>query len=116
MHWRLYIVKEGPGDRLVATILAALEHEPAHGYLIARRIEQWSNGAWKLREGSLYPVLHDLETEGLLSVYFERQGHRPRRVYSLTPLGHERLAWERRHWQEQTKILEHILWRERTTE
>jgi DNA-binding PadR family transcriptional regulator len=108
-------VKDGPGDRLVAIILAALEEEPAHGYLIARRIEQWSRGVWALREGSLYPVLHDLEAQGLLVADTERQGQRSRRVYRLTPAGHARLARERTHWQQQTQVLSQILWRERTT-
>ncbi len=55
--------------------------------LIARRIEQWSNGAWELREGSLHPVLHGIETEGLVTIAVERQGLRSRRVYFLTPEG-----------------------------
>lgn len=106
-------MKDGPGDRLVAIILAALEEGPAHGYLIARRIEQWSNGLWTLREGSLYPVLHELEAQALLVADTERQGQRPRRVYRLTPLGHARLARERAHWQQQTQVLTQVLWRER---
>lgn len=108
-------MKDGPGDRLVAIVLAALEEGPAHGYLIARRIEQWSQGAWALREGSLYPVLHDLESQGQLVADTECQGHRSRRVYRLTPTGQARLARERTHWQQQTQVLSQILWRERTT-
>ncbi|MCL8209317.1 MAG: helix-turn-helix transcriptional regulator [Actinomycetia bacterium] len=108
------MVTEGPGDRLVATILAALEEGPAHGYLIARRIRQWSEGAWALREGSLYPVLHDLEAAGLLTAVEERQGERSRRVYSLTPQGRTRLAEERERWRRQVRVLERVLWRERT--
>jgi PadR family transcriptional regulator PadR len=107
-------VKDGPGDRLVAIILAALEEEPAHGYLIARRIEQWSNGQWALQEGSLYPVLHDLEAQGLLVADTEHQGQRSRRVYRLTPQGRAQLARERDHWHRQTQVLTQILWRERT--
>lgn len=108
-------MKDGPGDRLVAIILAALEDEPAHGYLIARRIEQWSNGVWLLREGSLYPVLHDLEAQGLLVARTDHQGQRSRRVYLLTPEGHARLARERAHWQQQAQVLSEILWRERAS-
>ncbi len=106
-------MNDGPGDRLIAVILAALEMEPAHGYLIARRIEQWSNGEWALREGSLYPVLHGLETEGLVTVSVERQGLRSRRVYSLTSEGHRRLVQERQRWQQQNLVLQQVLWRER---
>lgn len=61
----------------------------------------------------MYPVLHGLETEGLVTVSVERQGLRSRRVYSLTSEGHRRLAQERQRWQQQNLVLQQVLWRER---
>ena len=48
-------------------ILEALEHEaPSHGYRIAQRIKDRSEGVLQFKEGTLYPALHKLEVGGLV--------------------------------------------------
>ena len=102
---------KGPGDQLLMVVLAALEEGPAHGYLIARRALEWSDGQLRLREGSLYPILHGLERDGLVTVHTEAQGERVRRVYELTRAGVDRLAAERDEFLRQTHVMRRILWR-----
>lgn len=76
-------------------ILAVLAHGPAHGYAIARAIEQQSANALQLREGTLYPTLRLLEQQGCISSAWEVQEQGPaRRVYTLTTPG--RLELEQR--------------------
>jgi PadR family transcriptional regulator PadR len=82
-------------------ILAVLAHGPAHGYAIARAIEQHSANALQLREGTLYPTLRLLEQQDYISSAWELQEQGPaRRVYTLTTPGRIELeqriaAWER---------------------
>jgi PadR family transcriptional regulator PadR len=51
---------------LEVMILKALSWKPIHGYGIGRWIEQLSDGALQIEEGSLYPALYRLERQGLL--------------------------------------------------
>ncbi len=82
-------------------ILAVLAEGSCHGYGIARRIEQQSEQALHMREGSLYPALRVLEQEGLVSSVWEEQPTGPaRKVYSLTEGGRSELARRKREWEE----------------
>lgn len=105
-------MRRGPGEYLGAVVLAALEEGPAHGYLIARRVSVWTAGDLHLREGSLYPVLHVLEVDGLVSGTVERHGERERRVYCLTNAGRARLAHEREQFRRETVALNRVILRD----
>src|SRR5882672_8528642 len=45
-------------------VLKAVSWGPAHGYAVARWIEQATDDVLRIEEGSLYPALHRLETRG----------------------------------------------------
>jgi transcriptional regulator len=91
-----HTLKKGTAELLV---LAQLENEPRHGYDIALRIEQRSNGEVAFNVASLYPILYRLETQGCISGrWVERAGQRRRRFYRLTPVGRARLAQQREAW------------------
>ncbi len=94
---------------LPAFILAALADGPAHGYLIARRVEERSDGRLGPREGSLYPILHGLEQRGLVEASWEGPGERRRRVYRLTEAGQGALEQERQAWRSYATAVEHVL-------
>lgn len=83
-------------------VLAALERSPAHGWDIARRLDQQARGALQLKEGTLYPALYRLESAGLVSARTEKPvaGQRGpgRRVYQLTAKGRRRLTAIRGEW------------------
>ena len=65
-------VRQGTLDLLVLRVVAL---EPTHGYRIAQRIQQISQNAFLVRQGSLYPALHRLEEKGWLKA--DVAGHRP---------------------------------------
>jgi PadR family transcriptional regulator, regulatory protein PadR len=91
-----HALKKGTAELLV---LAQLEDEPRHGYDIALRIEQRSNGAVVFNVASLYPVLYRLEAHGSISGrWVERAGQRRRRFYRLTASGQQRLMQQRQTW------------------
>ncbi|NIV95607.1 PadR family transcriptional regulator [candidate division KSB1 bacterium] len=75
----------------LATIILKLlsEKDRMYGYQITREVEQITAGEIILKEGSLYPTLHRLEAEGLVSTEIEYIGRRVRKYYSLTAKGTE---------------------------
>ena len=91
-----HALKKGTAELLV---LAQLEDEPRHGYDIAVRIEQRSNGDVVFNVASLYPILYRLEAQGSISGrWVERAGQRRRRFYRLTPAGQRKLMQQRQAW------------------
>ena len=58
-----------------AAILLLLDEEPRNGYAVMQEIEDRSEGAWRPSPGSVYPVLQQLEDEGLVGP--EESGERP---------------------------------------
>jgi PadR family transcriptional regulator, regulatory protein PadR len=63
-----------------------------YGYLITREVEQITSGDLKITEGALYPVLHKLEADGLLSVELVKVNNRPRKYYFITEKGKKETA------------------------
>lgn len=69
-------------------ILAVLFKEKKHGYQIALEIEEKSDGLFKFNHGTLYPILHKLEKEGLIKGTWKQEGpKRQRKYYNLTAKG-----------------------------
>ena len=82
-------------------ILRTIEHEPKHGWAIAKRIRLVSNDVLKVQQGSLYPALYRLEKDGWIAGRWAATGTgREAKFYSLTGAGRAHLqqevaAWER---------------------
>ena len=82
-------------------ILKTLTWGPAHGYAIARWIEQLTGEVLRVGEGSLYPALHRLEERGWVAASWELSDTKRRtRVYRLTPRGRAQLRAESGSWQQ----------------
>jgi DNA-binding PadR family transcriptional regulator len=80
-------------------LLATLAAGPGHGYALIERLRDRSDGRFDYPEGTIYPALHRLEAECLVSSRWEQHGGRRRRVYSLTRGGRRALARRRREWE-----------------
>jgi transcriptional regulator len=81
-------------------ILKTLSLEPAHGWAIAKRIQQISSDVLQVQQGSLYPALHRLEQQGWIGSNWVSTGSgREAKVYSLTRAGRTQLARELESWQ-----------------
>lgn len=83
-------------------LISLLKDEPAHGYELMKRLEERSGGMYRASAGTVYPVLQQLEDEGLVRIV-EADG---KKVYHLTDTGREELLlheehvariWERAH-------------------
>jgi PadR family transcriptional regulator, regulatory protein AphA len=82
-------------SRLSATarvILGLLKFEPRTGYDIKRVTDFSTRFFWRASYGQIYPELRRLEREGLVEGEQAPRGGRDRRVYKLTPAGHEALV------------------------
>jgi transcriptional regulator len=80
-------------------ILKSLAWGEAHGYAIARWIEQATSDALRIEEGSLYPALHRMAAKGwLASDWGISENNRRAKFYRLTAAGRRELGAKTRGW------------------
>jgi transcriptional regulator len=80
-------------------ILRALNWGPAHGYAVARWIEQATGDALAIGEGTLYPALHRLEERGWIAASWgASENNRQAKFYTLTRSGRAQLRVETDQW------------------
>ncbi len=91
-------------------ILRVAALRPIHGYAIVQRIQQLSNDALQIRQGSLYPALYRLEERGWLkSNWKTTEGGRDAKFYSLTKAGRRQLEAEKAGWKRLCKAISLVL-------
>jgi PadR family transcriptional regulator PadR len=80
-------------------VLKTLSWRPAHGYSIARDIEQRSGGVFEIEDAALYKALHRLEASGAVDAEWGASEN-PRRAkfYNLTTPGRKELRAETSTW------------------
>lgn len=80
-------------------ILQTLSLEPMHGWGVALRIQQISNDALQIGQGSLYPALYRLEYKGWIkSEWGNSENNRRAKFYRLTAAGRKQLEHELKTW------------------
>ncbi len=80
-------------------VLQTLSLEPMHGWGVAQRIQQVSNDALQIGQGSLYPALYRLEYKGWIkSEWGNSENNRRAKFYRLTAAGRKQLEHELRTW------------------
>jgi transcriptional regulator len=93
------LTRELAGASAKPLILSILANGQSYGYAILQRIEDLSHGALSWDDGTLYPVLHRLENEGLLTSSWERADNgRRRKYYAITDKGRRALEREKKQW------------------
>ena len=101
-------VLQGTLDLLVLKTLDTLG--PLHGFGIARRIQQVSQDALLLNQGTLYPALVRLELRGWIrSKWGVSENNRRARFYSLTKAGKKQLTLEAQSWERMASIIRRLL-------
>ena len=77
---------------LKTIVLKQLENNKRmYGYEITQRVKELTSDKIQITEGALYPTLHALEAEGLVTVESEFIGKRVRKYYSLSPKGKSKI-------------------------
>jgi PadR family transcriptional regulator PadR len=91
-------------------ILRTLAFGPSHGHAIAKRIRQTSEEVLQVETGSLYPALHRLEAQGLISASWEKSDKGKRaRFYTLTRGGRAHLTSEQSRWEQLIRAMGLVL-------
>lgn len=90
-------------------ILAVLVGGPLHGYAVIEALKDKSDGVLELPEGTVYPALHRLERDGLLSSAWSAESGRRRRVYQLTHRGKRGLVERRSDWRAFSTTIDAVL-------
>jgi PadR family transcriptional regulator PadR len=91
-------------------ILKTLALAPMHGFGIARRIHQMSREVLQVQEGSLYPALHRLESQGWIRARWGMsENNRRARFYELTRTGRRQLEVETRTWERLAAAIQEVL-------
>jgi PadR family transcriptional regulator, regulatory protein PadR len=91
-------------------LLALLADEPMYGYQISQELAKRSDGYFDMKEGLLYPTLHRMQKEGLLTSRWQQVGTaRRRKYYAITPAGREQLVEQSDEWQVFMQKLQEII-------
>jgi PadR family transcriptional regulator PadR len=91
-------------------ILKTLSLEPMHGFGIARRIEQTSQGVFKINPGSLLTALQRLERAGWLDAeWCITENSRRAKVYKLTREGKKQLGNQTADWSRRVSAISRLL-------
>lgn len=104
-------VLQGTLDLMILRTLQALG--PQHGFGIARRIEQVSEQALKLNEGTVYTSLLRLQQQGWIAPEWGlSENNRKAKFYSITERGIQQLAIETANWETIAGIIGRVLHQE----
>ncbi len=82
-------------------LLYLISEQPMYGYQTIKELESRSQGYFRFKEGTLYPVLHRLEKSGLIHGQWQTlPTGRRRKYYHITDKGRAALVERARQWQE----------------
>ena len=91
-------------------LLRLLEDKDMYGYEMIETLEQKSNNVFKLKAGTLYPLLHSLEEKRYLTSYEKEVNGKLRKYYSITKDGRKYLGSRKEEWQEYQTAVLNVLW------
>ena len=101
-------ILQGTLDLMVLKTLEAMG--PLHGYGIARRIEQISEEALQINQGTIYASLVRLMQKGWISgAWGTSDNNRKARFYSITRVGRKQLQTEARNWERISAVVGRVL-------
>jgi DNA-binding PadR family transcriptional regulator len=86
-------------------VLCVLHQKPMHGYEVVQAVQRTTNGCCSPTEGTVYPMLNEFETAGILASRTELVQGRERKVYTLTPKGREAFRTAVGAWLEATDCI-----------
>jgi len=91
-------------------LLSFLNETTMYGYELAQRIEKESEGFLLFKEGTLYPALKKLETQGLIDSYWQESDEGPRRkYYTITLTGKKVLMDLKKEWSIFQKLMNRLV-------
>ena len=104
------VAKDRLHGTLDALVLKSLAAGPRHGYAIARWLEDTTQNAIRVEEGSLYPALYRMEKRGWLEAEWGMSEiGRKAKLYKLTPVGRRQLKAETAEWSDFARAVSMVL-------
>ena len=104
------VAKDRLHGTLDALVLKALISGPRHGYAIARWLEETTQNAIRVEEGSLYPALYRMERRGWLEAEWGMSEiGRKAKLYKLTAIGRKQLRTETAEWTDFVRAVSLVL-------
>lgn len=98
---------KGSTGTLVLTLLA---RKQMYGYEIIKELEVSSSGAFEMKEGTLYPILHSLEENGFVeSKWVGDEGTRQRKYYLITKPGRVYLKEKKQEWIQFRSLIDKVV-------
>jgi PadR family transcriptional regulator PadR len=95
---------------LSLVILTLLSRRAMYGYEIVAIVKEETDGVLEWKAGSLYPILHKLEKDGMLRGEWEGEADkRKRKYYHITKTGRSALREKKESWSQLTKAITQIM-------
>lgn len=80
-------------------VLHLLDTQDMYGYQMVKELENRSENTFTLKEGTLYPILHSLEKNGLVVSYVsDGESGKKRKYYQITKSGKKQLNDKKEEW------------------
>jgi transcriptional regulator len=100
-------IRKGSTEILILSLLA---EEPKYGYQISQELHERSSGYFEMKEGLLYPTLHRMALDGLVTgEWRQADSGRRRKYYAITEKGRRALNEQTQEWQTFTRKLFRLL-------
>lgn len=90
-------------------LLKLLSEKDMYGYEMISTLEEKSNNVFTLKAGTLYPLLHSLESKGMLTSYDDDGAGKIRKYYSITKEGKKQLKSKKEEWMEYSEAVINVL-------
>ncbi|MCC5909472.1 MAG: helix-turn-helix transcriptional regulator [Clostridiaceae bacterium] len=91
-------------------ILNLLSNGDMYGYQMVKELEKRSDNTFTLKEGTMYPILHFLESEAIVEAYWdEGASSRKRKYYHITSKGKKLLKEKKKEWEIYSKTVNKLI-------
>lgn len=88
-------------------VMKLLESGAKYGYELISLLDQRSDGVLAMGHSTLYPLLYNLEAQGMIAAEWrEGEAPRPRKYYALTAKGRKRLATDTKQWESVARAMQ----------
>ena len=91
-------------------VLSLLSNEDMYGYQMIMELARRSDHTFEMKEGTLYPVLHRMQNQGLLNSYDQdTENGKRRKYYRITEKGRRQLVSEKEEWRSFTASVNRVI-------
>ena len=90
-------------------LMKLLEGRDMYGYEMIESLRSRSENVFELKAGTLYPLLHTMESKGYVASYEREASGKTRKYYSLTKAGKKQLREKEEEWKEYTRAVSSVM-------